>query len=73
MLVAAYREMSSREKMRRVLACNRASEEMALAGLRRRHPELSEKELRLRLAALRLGSATMVEVFGWDPEPSPDG
>jgi hypothetical protein len=73
MMVAAYREMSPREKMRRVLACNEASEAMALAGLRSRHPGLSERELRLHLAALRLGPKTMLEVFGWDPERRGDG
>ena len=47
---------------------NRAADEMALAGIRMRHPEASDRELRLRLAALRLDRGTMVRVFGWDPE-----
>lgn len=67
-IVAAHREMSSEDKMRRVLACNAAAEAMAAAGLRARHGELSERELRLHLAALRLGRQTMLEVFGWDPQ-----
>jgi hypothetical protein len=31
-------------------------------------PDLSERELRLRLAALWLDRETMIDAFGWDPE-----
>jgi hypothetical protein len=72
MLIAAHRRMSAREKMRRVLACNAASEAMARAGLRARHGAMPEEETRLRLAALRLGRETMAAVFGWQ-EPGGDG
>lgn len=67
MLVEAHRQMSPREKIRRVLDCNAAAEAMAAAGLRSRHGDLSQEELDLHLAALRLGRETMIEVFGWDP------
>lgn len=73
MIIAAHRKMSPREKMARVMACNAASEAMAAAGVRARHPGLTPEELRLHVAALRLGRQVMVEVFGWDPEPSGDG
>lgn len=73
-LVEAHRRMSPAEKMQRVLDCNEAAEAMAAAGLRARFGELSADELRLHLAALRLGRRTMIEVFGWDPEaPRADG
>ena len=65
MLIEAHRRMSARDKMQRVLSCNAASEAMALAGLRARHGPLPDRELRFRLAALRLGPATMLEAFGW--------
>jgi hypothetical protein len=68
-LIEGYRRMSPQEKMRRVLDLNRTVEAMAAARLRRDYgPELSERELRLRLTALRLDRETMIEVFGWDPE-----
>ena len=68
-LLEGYRRMSPQEKMRRVLDLNRTVEAMAAARLRRQYgPDLSERELQLRLAALRLDRGTMVEVFGWDPE-----
>ncbi len=40
----------------------------AAAGLRERYPEAGERELFLRLAALRLDRQTMIDVYGWDPE-----
>lgn len=73
MVVAAHREMSAREKMARVLACNAASEAMAAAGVRARRPELSPEQVRLHVAALRLGRQVMIDAFGWDPESSTDG
>lgn len=72
-IVAAHERMSAQEKMQRVLDCNAASEAMAEAGLRARHPEASAEELRLRLAALRLGRRLMIRAFGWDPERLPHG
>jgi hypothetical protein len=73
MIILAHRAMSSREKMLRVLACNEASEAMAMAGLRSRHGSLPEPELRLRLAALRLPRETMRAAFGWDEPAAVDG
>ncbi|HXT21533.1 MAG TPA: hypothetical protein VN811_01310 [Thermoanaerobaculia bacterium] len=73
MLMAANRALTSQEKVRQVLDCNEVSEAMALAGLRARHPEASDRELRLRLAAQRLGRPLMIAAFGWDPERSGDG
>ncbi len=69
MILEGYRRMSPREKWRRVVELNRAVEAMAAARIRSQYgPDLPERELRLRLAALRLDRETMVEVFGWDPE-----
>jgi hypothetical protein len=45
----------------------RAAESLAIEGIRHRHPRASEREIRLRLAALRYGEDTMRRVFGWDP------
>lgn len=68
-LIEGYRRMTPWEKLRRVLELNELVEEMAAARIRRQYgPDLSERELRLRLAALRLDRETMIEVFAWDPE-----
>jgi hypothetical protein len=67
-LIEAYRRMPPWEKVRRVSEMTRACVELALAGIRARHPGATEQEVRLRLAALRLDRETMVRVFEWDPE-----
>ena len=52
-----------------VVELNRAVESMAAARIQTRYgPDLPERELRLRLAALRLPRETMIEIFDWDPE-----
>jgi hypothetical protein len=38
-----------------------------VAGVRLRHPDASDDEVRLRVLALRLGRDLMLEVYGWDP------
>jgi hypothetical protein len=69
MMIEGYRRMSPREKLARVVALNRTVEALAAARLRSWYgPDLSDRELRLRLGALRLHREVMVEVFGWDPD-----
>jgi hypothetical protein len=68
LLIEGYRRMTPAEKLGRVAALNRALEEVARARLRARYgPEVSEREMRLRLAALRLGTRVMTDVLDWDP------
>ena len=67
-LLAGYRAMTPAAKLARVVSLNRALDALALAGIRDRHGgALSERELRLRLGALRLSRETMHAVFAWDP------
>jgi hypothetical protein len=67
-LLSGLRRMSGAERLRRVVDLNRSLEALAAARIRAQHgPDLPERELALRLAALRLDRETMVEVFGWDP------
>jgi hypothetical protein len=51
----AWRRMSPGERLQMVSEATRAVTELALAGIRRRHPHASERECFLRLAAIRLG------------------
>lgn len=53
--VEIWRGMSSMEKLQLVAEITRAADELALAGIRQRHPDASERECFLRLALLRLG------------------
>ena len=65
--IEAWRRMEPWEKLRVVGELVRASEELARVGIRLRHPKAGEREIELRLAALRLQRETMVAHFGWDP------
>ena len=67
-LVEGYRQMTPREKLQRVSQLNRSVRTLALAGIRQRFGhDLSEREERLRLAALSIDRQTMIEAFDWDP------
>jgi hypothetical protein len=68
MLIEGYRRMAPREKLEHVVRLNRALDQLARARLRAQYGEgLTERELRLRLGALRLDRRVMIDVFGWDP------
>jgi len=51
------------EKLRVVTELNRAEEELALAGIRLRHPGASEQECMLRLAILKPGRELACRVY----------
>ena len=66
--IEAWRAMSPARKLAIVSQLTLAAEELARAGIRERHPKATEREIELRLGALRLDRDTMIRVFGWDPE-----
>ncbi len=68
-LVERYRAMSPADKVHIFRQLSRATQELALAGLRRRHPQASARELQLRLAATRLDRDTLRDAFGWPDGP----
>jgi len=59
--------MAPWEKVEILRHLSRASQDLALAGLRLRHPRADVEELRLRLAATRLPEDAMRLAFGWPP------
>ena len=63
MLLAYWREAPAWKKWERMEQLNRQARALALAGLRRRHPEASEAELRRRLADLLLGPELAARVY----------
>ncbi len=69
-LVAGYRRMSLAEKFRRVEQLNEAVLSLAAARIKKEHPSIGDRELRLRLASLWLDAETMKRAFGWDPHAS---
>ena len=68
-MFAAYAAMTPEERLRRASKLSLAVQEIALAGLRQRHPGASERELGLRLVALRIPVDAMLAIFGWAPAP----
>ena len=69
-LLERYRAMAPAEKVHIFRELCRVSQELALAGLRLRHPAAGPEELRMRLAATRLPTSIMEQVFGRAPEDS---
>ncbi len=62
-----YSRMTPGEKLDRVRDVTLTAVRFALAGLRVRHPDEEERELLLRLARLRLGSAVVEEIYPSSP------
>jgi hypothetical protein len=67
-LIEGYRRMTPSQKLERVFSLNRMIEQLQRARITADYGEIPEREMRLRLASLRLGRETMVNAFGWDPE-----
>jgi hypothetical protein len=65
--VKMLREAPPWRKAAMVDSLTRTCQELAAAGIRMRHPEATEKEIRLRLAALWLDRELMIRMFNWDP------
>lgn len=64
-----YRRMPPFEKLMQVFELNQMAQQMAALRIQAQYgPDLSERELRLRLAALWLDRDLMIEAFGWDPQ-----
>lgn len=59
-----YRRMPAWRKLELVNDANRAARQLALAGLRARHPDENPTRLRRRLLGLVLGEETATRVYG---------
>ena len=66
LLIEGYRKMSPTKKLERVRDLTRAVQELALADIRRRHPNANAREQALRLASRWIEPELMVRAFGWD-------
>jgi hypothetical protein len=63
-----YRRMTPAEKYALVLRLGRLARDVALAGLRQRHPNADEQQLRLRLFALEHGAELARQAYGWSAD-----
>jgi hypothetical protein len=67
-MIEGYRRMPAWRKLQQVQELNELVQQLALNDIRRQHPEESEREWRLRLAARWLEPELMRQAFGWNPE-----
>ena len=67
-LIELLRAAPAWKKLEQVEELTETSRQLALSGLRKRHPQASEQELRLRLAVLLFGYETVIRAYGRDPE-----
>lgn len=69
--IEIFRRMTPAEKAHLVSEADQVARSLALAGLRRRHPEAGPAELHRRLMDLLLGEELALKVYGpvcGDPE-----
>ena len=66
-VIEHYRAMSIPERWQRVAELNRVVEAFAAADVRRRYPDATEREVRLRVASRRVPADLMRRALGWDP------
>jgi len=66
-VITGYRNMSPRQKLKRVDELTKAIQQLALLRISRKYGALPEREQQLRLASLWLDRQTMIKVFQWDP------
>jgi len=62
------RRMPPGEKIAAVLAASHLVLRMYEAGVRLQHPEASDREIFLRMAARHLDRDVMIRAYGWDPD-----
>jgi len=67
-LIAGYRGMTPQQKLKQVDELTKTVQLLALTRIREQYPYSTEREHRLRLAALWLDRETMLRVFNWDPD-----
>jgi hypothetical protein len=68
MLLERLRRMSPRDKVAMIADLTETVRQLALARIRRQYGNtLTERDQRLRLAALHLDREILIAAFGWDP------
>ncbi len=66
-MVELYRKMTPSQKAERVRQLSQTVEQLALSDIRRRHPEESPREWKLRMVSRYLPADLIRRAFGWDP------
>jgi hypothetical protein len=66
LLLEGYRRMSPARKLELVRSLTQGVQQLALADVRRRHPNADEREQAMRVASRWLSPELMRRAFGWD-------
>ena len=66
--IELHRRMPRGEKLARTLQMSEMVLKLAAAGVRRRYPDASDREVFLRTAALHLPRDLMIRAYGWHPD-----
>ncbi|MEW6213312.1 MAG: hypothetical protein AB1631_33755 [Acidobacteriota bacterium] len=67
-LIELLQDVPAWKKLEQVEELTDTSRQLTLSGLRKRYPQASNEELRLKLAALLFGRETVIRAYGRDPE-----
>ena len=67
-LIEGLRKMTPAQRLEIATQLTQAVQELAIADVRRRHPDADEREVALRAASRWLGPQLMLRAFGWDVE-----
>lgn len=65
--IAGLRLMTPAQKFALVASLTRNVRDLALAGIRMRHPGIDDRDARIRLAAMTSDRTVLVRAFGWAP------
>jgi hypothetical protein len=69
--LAAYRRMSPEARLRVGLELTEMSRQLLVAGIRRRHPEYDDSDVRLAFLRLWLGPELFRRAYARQPELAP--
>ena len=67
-VVLRLRQMTPGEKAAIVHSLNRSCDALAVAGIKQRHPDAGDSEVRMRLGVLKVGKDLMKQAYGWDAD-----
>ena len=62
-----WRTLESWQKFQLIFDQTATAEAVCLSGIRRRYPTATDRELQLRLFALKYGRKLSIDVWSWDP------
>ena len=63
--IACFHALSPQERLHKMAASSRRGRDLALAAIRRRNPDSSAREVRLRYLAIAYGDELAAEVREW--------